>query len=60
MRYEVKTDHGSRLWSVAAGSPEEDEARVYGGRIPEGMRMEIAHAEAHGVPVRFVETEAGR
>ena len=37
-----------------------DEVRVYGGRITEGMRMEIAHAEAHGVPVRFVETEAGR
>jgi len=32
-----------------------DELRVYGGRITDGMRGEIAHAEAHGIPVRFAQ-----
>ena len=30
-----------------------DEVRVYGERISEGMRLEIEHAEARGIPVRF-------
>ena len=35
-----------------------DEVRVYGGRITEGMRREIEHAEARGIPVRFAEEVA--
>ena len=34
-----------------------DEVRVYGGRISSGMRLEIKHAEALGIPVRFVDLE---
>lgn len=32
-----------------------DELRVYGERISEGMRLEIEHAEARGIPVRFAQ-----
>jgi len=32
-----------------------DELRVYGGRITEGMRGEIEHAEARGIPVRLAQ-----
>ena len=32
-----------------------DELRVYGDRISEGMRLEIEHAEARGIPVRFAQ-----
>lgn len=35
-----------------------DELRVYGGRITEGMRGEIAHAEGRGIPVRFAQEVA--
>ena len=35
-----------------------DEVRVYGGRVTEGMRREIEHAEARGIPVRFAEEVA--
>ena len=34
-----------------------DEVRVYSGRITSGMRLEIEHAEALGIPVRFVDLE---
>ena len=34
-----------------------DEVRVYGGRISPGMRLEIKHAEAMDIPVRFVDLE---
>jgi len=27
--------------------------RVYGERISEGMRVELRHAEARGIPIRF-------
>lgn len=30
-----------------------DEVRVYGERISEGMRVELRHAEARGIPIRF-------
>jgi len=32
-----------------------DEVRVYGERISDGMRLEIEHAEARGIPVRFAQ-----
>ena len=35
-----------------------DEVRVYGGRVTDGMRREIEHAEARGIPVRFAEEVA--
>ena len=34
-----------------------DEVRVYGSRISPGMRLEIDHAVALGIPVRFVDME---
>lgn len=30
-----------------------DELRVYSPWISEGMRLEIEHAEAHGIPVKY-------